>query len=217
MRLAPLLAVAACSPTVLVSGTVLSDDDGTASGRAIAGATVAFDGPVRATVETGADGRFAVGVPAGTTPRLHVTAPGFVGLFEAVPTSAADVDHVYGIQPEPNVDYLFGALGLARDPALGVLVVDFATASAAGGEGASIDLAHEATTTRDEGGNFTLGDRVAPGGRDTFVGFLNVALGVAVVRPLAPDGWTCRTDVPLAGWPVLANTVTTVRATCAPL
>jgi hypothetical protein len=214
MRLALLLALTACSPSVLVSGTVRADEDGTASGRVIEGATITVDGPSSAVLTTGADGRFEVSVPAGTTPRLHVEAPGFVGLLEAVRTSAVDVDHVYGIQPEANVDYLFGALGLTRDPALGILVVDFATPSTAGGEGATIDLAHEETTTRDEGGNFTLGDRTAPGGEDTFVGFLNVTPGLAQVVPLAPEGWACRNDVPIAAWPVHPNTITTVRVTC---
>lgn len=210
-----LLLLPACAPdTVLLTGTVLADQDGTVSGEPISGATVTLSGPVQGEITTDAQGAFSFEVPRDAVPLVHLQAPGYTGVFQAAPTEQIDVDHVYGLNPEPMVDGLVASVGIERDAGAGILVVDFATPSDEGGEGASIDLPHDAVMARDGDGLFVLGDRTFPGGEDTFLSFLNVQPGEASIELIAPGGLACTLDHDLTRWPAHPNTVTTARATC---
>ena len=214
VALIPLLLAACGAPTVVLSGTVVADEDGSGTGRAISGATVAVTGAAQASVTTGDDGTFVVEVPRYAVPRLFIQAPGHTGLFESTSVGEADFDQVYALYPEPLADGIVASVGLTRDPALGIVVVDFDTPSTLGGETASIDRPYQAAATRDAQGAFTLGDLTPPGGEDTFISFLNVEPGNAIVQPSGPDGLSCRVDDGVAQWPVVANTVTVVRVAC---
>jgi len=214
LALLPLLLAACGAPTVVLSGTVVADEDGSGTGRALAGATVAITGAAQATITTGDDGTFAIEVPRYAVPRLFIQASGHTGLFQSTSVGESDFDQIYALYPEPVVDGLLASVGVTRDPAMGIVVVDFDTPSTLGGETASIDRPFEAAMTRDAQGAFTLGDVTPPGGADTFVSFLNVHPGAAVVSPSGPDGLRCRVDDGVAQWPVVENTVTVVRVTC---
>lgn len=214
-RIALALALTACATeTVTLSGTALSDEDGTGGSRVLAGATVSATGPVQATLTTNAEGRFSLDIPPGSLPRLHIQAHGHTGLFEATPAPETDTAQIYALYPEPLVDGIYASLGLQRDPAMGILVVDFATPSTLGGESASIDLPSQAAVARDDRGAFVLGSEAPAGGDDAFVGFLDVEPGLATVTLLSPEGLSCSIDGDYAAIEVFPNTVTTVRASC---
>lgn len=210
----PLLLAACGAPTVLLSGTVVADEDGQGNFRAIAGASVAITGAAQASLTTGLDGTFTIEVPRYSVPRLFIQADGHTGLFQSASVGESDFDQDYALYPVPLVDALVSSVGLVRDPAMGIVVVDFDTPSTLGGETATIDRPHEAVMTRDAEGAFILGDETPPGGDDTFISFLNVHPGAAIVQPRGPEGVRCRIDDGVAQWPVVENVVTVVRAAC---
>ena len=193
---------------------MFTDETGAGSGPGIEGASVTLTGEVDATLVTAADGTFSVPVPERAEFLVHLEAVDHVGLLEAEVMEGEDRDTSYGLSPRASVDWIFGSVGLAHEPARGVVVVDFQTDSTAGGESATLDLPYEAVLTRDEAGAFVVGDTAPAGGDDTFITFVNVAVGTATITPVSPQGQACTMRGGLGAWPVLADTVTVARVDC---
>ncbi|MEO0324757.1 MAG: hypothetical protein AAF447_17475 [Myxococcota bacterium] len=214
--LAFLPVLAACGDaTVRLEGRAFSDASGAGVGEAIAGATVTVSGDARFAGVTDAEGAFAVAVAPEARVLVRLEAAGHVGLLEAEALAGVDRDRDYGLTPEANVDALLASVDLVRDRSRGIVVVDFETESLAGGETAELLGEFEAVLTRTESGAFVRGDRVGPGGDDTFLSFINVAPGEVRVRASSPTE-ACEVERGTESWPVRPNVVTTVRVICGP-
>jgi hypothetical protein len=200
---------------VRLAGRAFSDASGTGTGTPLVGADVEVSGDASYVGVTDAEGAFEVELPLDARVLVHLEAEGHVGLLEAEALAGEDRERAYGLNPEVNVDGLLASVGLERDPSRGIVVVDFETASVAGGETALLDGDFEAVLARTESGAFALSDRVPPGGADTFVSFVNVRPGAVQVAPSSPTE-RCQIEGGDAPWPVLANVVTVVRVRCQP-
>lgn len=211
----PFLLAACGASEVELRGRAFSDATGTGDGDPLAGATVTVSGDVSFSGVTDQDGAFVVTVPSQSRVLVELDAPGHVGLVEAEAIAGEDRDRDYGLSPEANVDFLLQSVGLERDPTRGILVVDFQTASTAGGETAAIDLDYEAVLTRTDTGALVLGDQAPAGGEDTFISFVNVTPGDATIVPESPTE-TCTVERDADVWPVFADTITTARVRCLP-
>ena len=201
--------------SVELRGRAFSDASGAGVGEPLAGASVDVSGDVRFAGVTDAEGVFEVPVPPEAQVLVRLEAEGHVGLVEAEALAGLARERDYGLTPERNVDALLASVDLVRDPSRGIVVVDFETASTRGGETATLAGDFEAVLTRTEDGAFVRGDRVAPGGEDTFLSFINVAPGEVRVEASSP-GEVCAVERGAATWPVRPNVVTTVRVYCQP-
>lgn len=198
--------------TAMVSGTVLVGTGDTDVG--VEGATVSVVGSTESTT-SGPGGAFELEVPVGSL-FLHATATEAWGVaaYQVVP--AGGVTEVeLELVSEDDVGQVEGALGMTADPAKGivaVLFVDSDTATAVGGETATLSEASDFSFVFDDEDNPELGTELIAGGGTDLI-FVGVGLtdSLTVTATDAADA-SCPSDA--TTYPVLEKTVTDVDLNC---
>ncbi|MGB9338933.1 MAG: hypothetical protein WCB63_06835 [Polyangiales bacterium] len=197
--------------TATVSGIVYAADDG--EGTPLQGATVSVVGGASTT--SGVGGVFSLQAPLGTVMFL-TTAPNAWGeLFTAdVPAGGENMAEPE-VLPDALVAGIAAELSETIDPMKGLVVVEFDSQVAEGGETANLTANYEFSLVFDAAGNPARGNALVPGA-DPIVIFANVDI-TANVAPSAtgPNSEPCPLEFPTTAFPSQAKVFTVVDvATC---
>lgn len=200
--------------TAMVSGTVLAavgDDD-----VGVEGATVSVVGSPGTSTTSGPGGTFELEVPVGSLFLHATTETDFWGVaaYEVVPAGGATEVELELIS-EDEVGQVELALGKTADPAKGIVAlifVDSDTATAVGGETATLSEADDFSFVFDDEDTPVEGTELIAGGGTDLI-FVGVGLtdSLTVTATDAADA-PCPTDA--ATYPVLAKTITDVELNC---
>jgi hypothetical protein len=163
------------------------------------------------------DGSFTLtidGSAAGTTVYVRAGDGGHASVQRPVVlTPAGTTDVALALVPSPAIAYVSMLLGIPVDPQNGEVLVSFATPSADGGLGATLDAVHDPSFTFDATGSPVVSDTTLPNGEAVLV-FPNSAPGVTRVSPTATAG-QCELRDPVADFRVDPMVFTWVDVDCA--
>lgn len=200
-------------PLVSVSGTVYSNDDGSA----LANARVSVEGECApAAITTAIGGQFRLMLPLGSTAFLRAAAPECVPFLRGFEVPPDGTTQDYYVVRRSSFDAMATSLGYTVDPTKGYVWVSFENATVAG-YGATISAAHGRAVTRAVGSDTAVAysETSLAGDLDHwFVLFPNTAVGTTTITLTAPAGHRCTPRQRITEWIVRADAVTYYEADC---
>lgn len=194
----------------VMSGDVISVTTG--GDQVLAGATVeAVGGP---STTSAADGSWTLLLASNAAATLRASAADHWGAEIALvvpPGGIQDLD--MGLPQDSLVAAIGAVLGITPDTTKGLVAVNFATVSTAGGFAVTLSAANDGSFTFDSAGNPVISGSTLPNGDPTLI-FVNVDAGTTTMTVTSAGGMTCANPFGVTSHPVDAKTVTEAPFFC---